>query len=119
MPRPEDENRALPEWARRERRQDMEWIGENFYIFWPLAIATFQVTGRGAIVVNTTLQPVLGLGHPIAYYPQAMIEEMTNEDLKRMVREYNPQGEFVVHLLKPKDRVSTYRIGILQGQDGK
>jgi len=87
----------------------MEWIGENLHIFWPVATAVFAKQGRGAIVVDTTSRPT-GEGHPFGYLPQAEIEQRDDEDIKRMVQEYDPQQEFVVVMLKPNDHISTYRV---------
>jgi hypothetical protein len=107
---PENKNR-IPDWAQQERLGDMRWIRENAVIFQGVASRAFREQGRGAIVVDTTSLPVPGLGHPMAYFPQAEVEKSDNPDLKRMVREYQPQREFVVHLLKSENRTSTYRIG--------
>ena len=87
----------------------MEWIGENLYIFWPVATAVFAEQGRGAIVVDTMSRPT-GEGHPFGYVPQAEIEQRDDEDIKRMVREYDPDNEFVLVMIKPHDRMSTYRV---------
>ena len=104
------EKRQIPDWARRERQRDMEWIRENLFIFWPAATAAYVKQGRGAIVVDTTSQPIRGKGNPFGYFPQAMIEARDDEDAKRMVREYDPDWEFVLVMLKPRDRASTYRV---------
>jgi len=105
-------NNNIPDWARRERGHDMEWIGENLHIFWPTATAAFEKQGRGAIVVDTTVQPIPGRGNPFGYFPQAVVETGDNEDIKRMVREYDPQHELVVVLLKSAERTSTYRVQV-------
>jgi hypothetical protein len=39
----------------------------------------------------------------MAYFPQAVIETGDDEDIKRIVWEYDPEKEFVVTLLKPDD----------------
>ncbi len=100
----------IPDWAHQERQADMGWIGENFHIFWSTANEAFAEMGRGAIVVDTVLQPIPGGGNPFAYFPQAFIEAYDDEDTRRLVREYNPQKEIVVMLLKENDRTSAYRI---------
>ncbi len=104
----------MPDWARRERQRDMQWIRENLHVFVPAARAAFKEQGRGAIVVDTTKQPIKGMGNPLAYFPQAVIEAGSDEDTKRMVREYNPQEEFVVVLLNLRERASTYRVQAFQ-----
>jgi len=103
------ERKIVPDWAMRDRQRDMEWIGENLHIFWPVAAAAFAEQGRGAIVVDTTTRPT-GRGHPFGYFPQAEIEQRDDEDIKRMVREYDPKRELVVVMLKPNDHISTYRV---------
>ena len=103
------ERRHIPDWAMKERQGDMEWIGENSHIFWPAATAAFAEQGRGAIVVDTTSRPT-GQGHPFGYIPQAEIETRDDEDINRMVREYDPHQEFVVVMVKPHDHISTYRV---------
>ena len=74
-----------------------------------MATAAFVKQGRGAIVVDTTSQPT-GEGNPFGYFPQSVVEERDDEDIKRIVREYDPDREFVVVMLKPDDRTSTYRV---------
>jgi hypothetical protein len=106
----EHHRKPLPDWARRERRGDMQWIGDNLHVLWPAATAAFAEQGRGALVVNTMVQPIPGKGHPFAYFPQEVVETGDDEDIKRMVREYDPEHELVVSLLKTEDRTSTYRV---------
>jgi hypothetical protein len=103
----------IPDWARRERQADLGWIAENLDVFSAVASAAFKDEGRGAIVIETTLEPIPGAGNPFAYFPQEQIEEQDDEDIRRMVAEYDPTQEFVVVLLKRDDRVSTYRVGIV------
>jgi hypothetical protein len=103
------EKRKIPDWARKERDSDMEWIRENVHIFLPAATEQFAAQGRGVIVVDTTQQPT-GQGHPFGYMPQSIVEEKDDEDVKRLVREYNPENEFVVVMLKTGNRTSSYRI---------
>jgi hypothetical protein len=103
------ENRSIPDWAHRERQADSDWIRENLNAFWTAANAAFDNTGRGVIVVDTTSQPVPGAGHPFGYFAQEHVETFGNEDVNRMMAEYDPAQEFVLVLLKPRDRTSTYR----------
>jgi hypothetical protein len=106
--RPESEN--IPDWARREREADLDGIAENLDVFHAASSLAFEEAGRGAIVVDTTIQPSPGLGHPFGYFSQEQVEKAANDDTKRMVREYDPMQEFVLVLLKPEDRTSTYRV---------
>jgi hypothetical protein len=105
----------IPAWARRERLRDMEWIRENYHVFSPAAAAAFVQQGRGAIVVDTTSRPT-GEGNLFGYYPQALVDAKDDEDVKRMVREYDPTSELVVVMLKPGERMSTYRVQFLSQQ---
>jgi hypothetical protein len=54
-----------------------------------------------------------GAGHPFGYFSQERIEELGDEDTNCMVTGYDPAQEFVVVLLKPQDRASTYRLGVV------
>jgi hypothetical protein len=100
--------RYIPEWAHKERLSDMVWIGQNVEAFWRAAQQQYREQGRGAIVVDTTVQAASG-GHPFFYYSQAQIIEMGDADTQRMIREYDPNIEIVVLLLKPRERLSVYR----------
>ena len=114
-----ERDRKIPDWARKEREQDLEWIGEYFEVFWFTSNLAYREVGRGAIVVDTTIQ-MPGAGHPFGYGPQEGIEEQDDEDAKRMVKEYDPQKEIVVVLWKDEERTSTYRVGIQQpGSQGR
>jgi hypothetical protein len=107
------EHRDIPDWAQRERQGDLGWIAENLDAFSAIASLAFEDEGRGAIVVDVTSQPVPGAGHPFGYFSQEQIEELGDEDTNCMVTEYEPAQEFVVVLLKPQDRASTYRLGVV------
>ena len=100
----------MPEWARRERHADLDWIAENLDLYWTAAAFAFKATGRGAIVVDTTIQPAPVGGHPLGYFSQDQIGEACDEDTKRIVNEYDPAQELVLVLLKPDDHTSTYRL---------
>jgi len=102
------EGAKIPDWALRERENDLRWISENYQIFWPVATSAFDEIGRGAIVVDTTVK--IGEGNPFGYFPQDLIDQGDDDDIKRMVRKYDPQRELIIVLLKSDDRVSTYRV---------
>jgi hypothetical protein len=91
----------------------MPLIVENQHVFWPAAQHQYQALGRGTIVVDTTVRPT-GVGHPFTYYTQAQINKARDRDAQCMVREYDPIAEMVVALLKSKERVSVYRIRMMQ-----
>ena len=107
------EHRDIPDWARRERQGDLGWIAENLDVFSAIAFVAFEDEGRGAIVIDVTSQPVPGAGHPFGYFAQETIERQDDDDITRIVAEYDPTQEFVVVLLKPQNRTSTYRVGIV------
>ena len=102
--------RKIPEWARQESLSDLSWLSENLHVFWPAAQKQYQEQGRGAVVVDTTVQPVEGKGNPFAYFPQEMVAEETDADVQRMVKQYDPEREMVVVLLKSEEKVSSYRV---------
>jgi len=112
----ERDRQQIPDWARRERLgasqapRDFEWIGENLDNFWPFARYACRELGRGAIVVDTTLQPAEEGGHPFGYLSGDDLAQFNDQDTTRMVMEYDPESEFVILLWKPDDRTSTYRI---------
>lgn len=95
------ENSKLPDWAQRERESDLHLIAENQNLFWTSAALAFVETGRGAIVVDTTIQFMPDAGHPFGYVSQEQIEETANEETQCMVNEYYPSQEFVIALLNP------------------
>ena len=107
------ETREIPDWAQQERQGDLVWIQQNREVFWAVASLAFEDVGRGAIVVDTTLQPIPGQGHPLSYFSQGRIEAQRDEDTKRMVAEYDPATELVLVLLKPNERSSTYRVCVI------
>jgi hypothetical protein len=114
----ERHRQQMPDWARRERAGDMAWIKENVHVFWPAAQRGYAEVGRGALVVDTTSQPVKGAGHLFGYLPQEAIEQQDDENTQRMVREYDPSAEFVTVLLKTKDRMSSYRVRLAPREHG-
>jgi hypothetical protein len=105
------ESPRIPDWAQRERLDDMAWIAKNLHGFMPVALEGYAQSGRGALVVDTTQRPIRGRGHPYAYLPQHVVALLEDDDLQRMVEQYDPQREFVIMVLK-KDRNSDYRIQV-------
>jgi hypothetical protein len=85
------------------------------HVFWPAARQGYETLGRGAIVVDTTSRPT-GEGHPFGYIPREVVEEQGDEDTQRLVREYDPPTEFVSVLLKTQDRVSSYRLRVIDAE---
>jgi hypothetical protein len=109
------ERRDIPAWARQERERDFGWIQENLQVFEWASKTSYESSGRGALVVDTTIQPIPGRGHPFVYFSQEQFEDNDDEDTKRIVQEYDPEKEFVVVLIKADNRTSTYRVQPLAG----
>jgi hypothetical protein len=61
----------------------------------PAARAQHQELGRGALVVDTTSQPLPDAGHPIFYLTQDALDALDEPDIQRMVHRYNPRREMV------------------------
>lgn len=104
----------IPAWAQEERQSDLAWIAENIPSFWPAAQAQFATQGRGVVVVDITVQPERNAGHPMYYVSRELAEQTGDEDVARMLKEYVPEREFIVLLLKPEERTSTYRVQAVQ-----
>ena len=113
------ENRAIPDWAQRERQADLDWINDNLEVFWAAASLCREEVGRGAIVIDATSQSPAGMGNLFTYFSHEEIQEHGNDDTQRMLVQYDPAWEMVLVLLKPDNRSSTYRIGVpsLQPQE--
>ena len=112
---PEDKSRNFPDWALRERQRDMAWIRDNLDVFWAAASGAYELGGRGAVAVDARQWP--SAGRPpdqiaFGYFTQANVDKRDDEDVKRMVREYDPAQELVLVLLKSNDRLSSYRIQV-------
>lgn len=114
---PERERRPIPRWAERERTEDPAWVGENLPGFWEVARSGFKREGRGALVVDM-IAIATGAGYPFGYVRQEQIQQFGGKDEIRMVAAYDPSWELVIILLKPQNRVSSYRVGI-PGQQSK
>jgi hypothetical protein len=108
---------SFPAWAERERGEDLAWIGENLQEFWKVARSGFEAEGRGALVIDMVAM-ASGTGHQFGYVIQEQIRQFGGKDEIRMVAAYDPSWELVIVLLKPQNRVSSYRAGI-PGQQSK
>jgi hypothetical protein len=108
-----NEGERIPDWAVREREQDLAWIGENTHVLLPAAKLSHEESGRGAIIIDTNTLVERGeqAGNPMFYLPAQQIEQNAWGAAIKMVREYDPSQEFVAVLLK-KNRESAYRIGV-------
>ncbi len=84
----------------------MKYVSRDLVLRFELRVA---ITLLCAIIVDATSRPT-GEGHPFGYFPQSFIEQYEYDDIKRMVRDYDPDNELVVVMLKPEDHISTYRV---------
>lgn len=105
-----ERNPQLPRWAEQERLRDLAWLSQELRALWTVARTGYAALGRGAVVIDTT-QTIKGVGHPLAYFAQADIVAWGATDAGRMVARYESASQLVVVLLKPDNRVSTYRLG--------
>jgi len=88
---------------------DLRWIAENYDAFLRVALRDMKTFGRGAIAVDVT-NPLVGGGHAIIYWPEAYIQKYGDEAMCRLVATYDPEEELVVMLLKPGNRINSYRV---------
>ena len=106
-------NRNHPRWAERERSGDMSWIQEILHVLAPAAREQYQQLGRGAVVIDMTVQPHPSTGYPIWYLPTQQLKSLDESDVKRMVGAYDPEHEMVLVLLKPWGRQSAYQLRLI------
>lgn len=71
----------------------------------------FGEYAKGALVVDITQHPT-GAGHRFSYFTEGLFAERDDPDVKRMIRQFDPEKEIVVVLLKPQDKISTYRVQV-------
>jgi len=100
----------LTDWTSKEYEVDRVWIDENLTVLQPFALSEFDETGPGAILVKTTEYDEDESRHPCYYLSQAIIEDLENEEIKRMVRVYEPLQEFVLVLVKAGEHECVYRV---------
>ena len=105
------EKPILTDWGIKEREADLVWIQENLSTFKMVALAEYDELGPGSILVHTFEQKEEG-GHPYGYLPQSIVETFDNEVVMEKVREYDPQHEALIVLLKTVNQVSSYRVQI-------
>lgn len=106
---PAEYKRDMPDWASQEREADHKWVQDHAAVFFRAANTAFENSSRGALVVDTTTR-ILGKGHPFGYVTQDELARLNDDDIDRIVGEYEPEYEFVIVLWKTGDRTSTYRV---------
>jgi len=107
------ERPPITTWSSKEQDIDLVWIEENLPIFKEMALTAYDEQGPGIIIVHTFQQHDEG-GHPYGYLPQTIVEEFGKEEITQKVREYDPQSEAIIMLLKSDYRENTYRVDIGQ-----
>lgn len=113
----------------REVAYDLRWVGENMYLFDPLARDGFATLGRGAIIVNPAeliRKKNYEEGHPFNYRSVTQLAEWSNTDeftqmsqrmrVQEMLAEYDPSQEMVVVLVKDW-RGSAYHLPLLREEE--
>ncbi len=92
------------------RDSDLAYIMENWSQIASAAWAGYLAQGRGLTIVDTrTMYPVpTGLGHTISYLTANLV---TAADDARLVREYDPEREVVVGMLRASGDEDVYRLG--------
>lgn len=98
---PETAGHAVENWPQRETTP---------YVIASAAWAGYLAQGRGLTIVDTrkTYPVPTGLGHAISYLPAGLV---TEADDARMVREYDPEREVVVGMLRANGDEDVYRLG--------
>lgn len=111
-----------------EASYDARWIGENLYLFDPLAREGFAALGRGTIVANVgeLIRRIhYEEGHPFNYRTAERGDWLESVELydpsqrvsvSDLLKTYAPQNEMVVVLAKDF-RVSAYRVPLLAEED--
>ena len=99
LPRVKPVGRAALNPPHPHRDGDLAYIMENWPQIASAAWAGYLAQGRGLTIVDTrkTYPVPTGLGHAISYLPAGMVNAA---DDARMVREYDPEREVVVGMLR-------------------
>ncbi|MGD8457003.1 MAG: hypothetical protein PVF83_11500 [Anaerolineales bacterium] len=90
---------------------ELAWIRDNHTIFQDLAETEYDERGRGFILVNT-VPPSGEKRNSYWYLAQAVAEELEGDELKQMVRAYDPLSEFVLVLEKQNGVCSYHQVKI-------
>ena len=98
----------LTDWNEKARAADLAWIDENLQVLNDMATTEYNEKGRGVIFVNTTEKEELS--HQHWYLPQAVVEELEDNELKQRVREYDPIQELILVLEKTGGHYSIFQI---------
>ena len=110
LPRIQPVGRAALNPPHPQRDGDLAYSMENWPQIASDAWAGYLAQGRGLTIVDThKTNPVpTGLGHAISYLSAGLV---TEADDARMVREYDPEREVVVGMLRANGDEDVYRLG--------
>jgi hypothetical protein len=89
----EREPDAVPDWAEKERADELAWLKEshNLALLWATAQTGYSQSGRGAVVIEDR-EPLAEM----RYYGQELQDELEDEAAQRLVEAYYPERELVV-----------------------
>lgn len=85
------------------KARELAWIKEHVTAFWSTAYAGYYDEGRGAVVIDTTVEP-LGEDTPFYYVQHARFtdrEDDVSRQVATLVTEYDPQEQFVAVFIRP------------------
>ncbi len=92
---------------------DLTWLEKHLATrFWPAARVGYELTGRGAVVIDTSSEKVAGEDGLFGYFSQAIIDRDAGEVAQRLTEAYNPYTQFVAIFLKPENREHCYRLAV-------
>jgi hypothetical protein len=86
----------------------MNWIADNIDTLADEAAECFRTQGHGALAIKRWDPDNPDL--PMFYMAAARMPE-GDQRSQRIVRDYDPEAEMVIMLVKPDDAISIYRIG--------
>lgn len=105
------ESVLLTDWGELEQQADLGWIDQNLTTLASFAMTEHEEQGNGLIMVNTAERSAEH-GHFYSFLPQAIIEEFESDDPKALVRDYDPQTQIVVMLVKSNAYISSYLVNV-------
>ena len=68
-----------------QKARELAWLREHLPAFWVTAYEGYQEEGRGAVVIDTTTEP-LGEDTPFYYVPQARFEAQVTSPFQHGTR---------------------------------
>ena len=96
--------------ATQEFDHDVAWIKKNRKACELTASKGYAKVGRGALVVNAATQSIPDGAYPFRYISQRQVKKTLGDDAKSVVKEYDPDDQFVLVLSKPRKRAVAYTL---------